>query len=511
MKQVHLKMTNQKNHRKILVTNALTYANGDLHLGHLVGYIQSDIWVRFQKMCGNNCTFICGSDSHGTPIMIKAQQEKLQPEAMVKEIEEKQLCDCKKFLIDFDNFRGTNTQENRQLCEDIYKKLCENGDIVKREIEQLYDSEKEMFLPDRYVKGECPCCGAKDQYGDNCEVCGSTYGSGEIKNPISILSGKTPIHKKSEHYFFKLQNYTDKLLHWIDDGHLQEEVANKLREWFKEGLQEWDISRDAPYFGFQIPNVKDKFFYVWLDAPMGYISIFKYLCDQKTNLDFDEYWNETSTAELYHFLGKDIMYFHALFWPAILMGAKLRTPTINFIHGFLTINGEKMSKSRGTFILAKDYMEYLHPEYLRYYVAAKSANNFEDIDLNLEDFKSRVNSDLVGKVVNIASRCAGFIEKKFDKKLSTELHDTSIFKEFADKGNLIANLYEQREFSKAMREIMTLADTANQYIAENAPWKLVKEKETLKQAHQNLYHRSQPLSPIDDLSQTCSSRIGKKE
>lgn len=464
-----------KSSRTILVTNALTYANGDLHLGHLVGYIMSDIWVRFQKMRGHHCTFICGSDCHGTPIMIKAQQENLSPEAMVANIQQRQAEDCKNFFIDLDDFYTTHSPENKLLCEKIYLRLQQNGDIIQRDIEQLYDPIKNMFLPDRFVKGECPRCGAKDQYGDNCESCGATYATTELKNPLSILSNSAPIKKISTHYFFDLPKYTERLQAWINSNHLQEQVAHKLDEWFQQGLQVWDISRDAPYFGFNIPNLIDKYFYVWLDAPIGYISIFKHLCEQRKDLHFDHYWQKNSNVELYHFLGKDITYFHALFWPAVLMAADYRLPTSNFTHGFLTINGEKMSKSRGTFITARQYLKHLQPEYLRYYLATKLSNSIEDIDLNLEDFRLRVNADLIGKVINIASRCAGFIHHQFTGKLSAQIANQELFQQFAAASETIATYYEKREFSKATREIMNLADQANQYINDEKPWKLIKE------------------------------------
>jgi methionyl-tRNA synthetase len=466
----------KQNKRKILVTNALTYANGPIHLGHLVGYIQSDIWVRFQKLCGHDCTYICGSDCHGTPIMLHAEKENIAPEKLVAQIQKQQEQDCKDFLIDLDNYCSTHSEENRASVETIYKELNKRGDITKKIIEQAYDPVKNMFLPDRFVKGECPRCGAKDQYGDSCEECGATYSPNDLKNPISVLSGTTPITKSSEHYFFALPHYEKTLREWTKAGHLQEQVSHKLDEWFEHGLRDWDISRDAPYFGFKIPGESEKYFYVWLDAPIGYIAAFKNLCERQKELTVKDYWDKDSKAELYHFLGKDIMYFHALFWPAILMSANLRTPTAIFVHGFLTINGEKMSKSRGTFIKGRTYLNHLEPEYLRYYFAAKLSSRMEDLDLNLEDFRLRINSDLVGKVVNIASRCAGFINKRFDNKLSGNCAEPELLKEFIDTGNKIAELFEQREFSHAVRNIMALADRANQYIDEKKPWKLIKEE-----------------------------------
>jgi len=462
----------------MLVTSALTYANGPLHLGHMVEYIQTDIWVRFQRMHGNSCTYICGSDCHGTPIMIQAEKDKITPEHLVSTINKSQMKDCQNFLIAFDNFYTTHSPENRQLVEKIYAKLNTSGDISKKIIEQAYDAEKNIFLPDRYVKGECPHCGAVDQYGDNCEVCGSTYSPGELKNPISVLSGTKPITKSSEHYFFNLTNYTEKLKKWTTAGHLQDPVLHKLNEWFKQGLKDWDISRDQPYFGFEIPNAPGKYFYVWLDAPIGYMASLKNFCTKQSDLNFDEYWQPDSDIELYHFIGKDIMYFHALFWPAVLMSANLRTPTAIFVHGFLTINGEKMSKSRGTLIAARKYLDNLSPEYLRYYFSSKLSNTLEDLDLNFEDFRLKINSDLVGKVVNIASRCAGFITKHFEGTLSKTCAEPKLLQKFIDAGNEISMAYEHLEFSRATRIVMSLADQANQYIDAKKPWKLIKDKNT---------------------------------
>lgn len=456
--------------RRIIATAALIYANGPLHLGHLVGYIQTDIWVRFHKMRGNQAHYVCGSDAHGTPIMIKAQKDNLSPEALIKEISTQQLADFKSFYVNFDSFASTNDASNQIRVNEIYSKLVANKDIESKEIEQAYDSVKNMFLPDRFVKGNCPRCNAADQYGDSCESCGATYDPTELKNPLSTLSDTTPIRKSSQHFFFKLSKYEAFLKDWIEQDHLQTEVANKLAEWFKTGLNDWDISRDSPYFGFEIPDAPGKYFYVWLDAPIGYIASFDQL-----NLDFNEYWGADSQTELHQFIGKDIVYFHSMFWPAILHAAKLRTPSFVHAHGYLTINGQKMSKSRGTFIKASDYNNHLNPEYLRYYYAAKLSNTVEDIDLNFDDFSSRVNSDLVGKVVNIASRCAGFITKKFDGELSAELMDSALFAEFTTQAEPIAELYEKCEYAKAMREIMALADKANQFIDHHKPWSLAKE------------------------------------
>jgi methionyl-tRNA synthetase len=462
---------NMNPQRKIIATAALLYANGPLHLGHLVEYIQTDIWVRFQKMRGHRCYYVCGSDAHGTPIMIKAEQLGMTPEAMVKEISTQQLQDFKSFYVKFDSdFTSTHDPINQESVNAIYQSLVANEDIESREIEQAYDSVKNMFLPDRFVKGNCPRCDTADQYGDSCENCGATYSPTELKNPVSTLSGTPPIRKKSLHFFFRLSKYETYLREWIAENHLQSEVANKLAEWFKEGLQDWDISRDSPYFGFEIPGQPGKYFYVWLDAPIGYISSFKSI-----GLNFEEFWGQHSQTELHHFIGKDIVYFHSMFWPAILHAAKLRTPSFVHAHGYLTVNGQKMSKSRGTFIKAEDYVKFLNPEYLRYYYAAKLNHTVEDIDLNFDDFTLRVNSDLVGKVINIASRCAGFISKKFNGELSPELMDHALFNEFAEKAELIAELYENCEYAKATREIMALADKANQFIDLHKPWSLAKE------------------------------------
>ena len=473
--------------RKILITSALPYANGPIHLGHLVEYIQTDIWSRFQKMRGNQCTYVCADDAHGTPIMLRAQAEGITPEALIAKSSEEHQADFAGFNIAFDHYHSTNSPENKTFAEYIYNQLNEKGYISRKTITQSYDPEKEMFLPDRFVKGTCPKCKAVDQYGDNCEVCGATYSPTDLIDPKSAVSGATPIEKETDHLFFELGQFEDMLKEWTRAGHLQPQIANKLDEWLETGLRGWDISRDAPYFGFEIPGEKDKFFYVWLDAPIGYMSSFKAYCD-KTGLDFDEYWKQDSTTELYHFIGKDIINFHALFWPAMLSGAGFRTPNAVFAHGFLTVDGQKMSKSRGTFIMAKTYLEHLNPEYLRYYYAAKLSGRIDDIDLNLEDFAQRVNSDLVGKVVNIASRCAGFVVKKFEGRLaiqwSTEAQ--SLYQSFADKSEEIANLYEQREYGHAMREIMGLADKANEYIAETAPWILAKEEGKEAELHESV-------------------------
>ena len=468
--------------RKILVTSALPYANGSIHLGHLLEYIQTDIWVRFQKMQGHECHYVCADDAHGTPIMLRAQSEGIKPETLIANIAKEHQTDFKDFSIGFDNFHSTHSDENKALAQQIYLANREAGHITTKTISQAYDPEKEMFLPDRFIKGECPKCGANDQYGDNCEVCGATYAPTDLINPISAVSGVTPITKESEHYFFKLANFESALKSWTTGGHLQDEVSNKLDEWLESGLRDWDISRDAPYFGFEIPDAPDKFFYVWLDAPIGYLASFKHYCE-RTGVDFDEYMKPGSTTEMIHFIGKDIIYFHALFWPAMLQGANFRLPNNIYAHGFLTVDGKKMSKSRGTFINARTYLNYLNPEYLRYYYAAKLSSGIEDIDLNLEDFQNRINSDLVGKVINIASRCAGFINKRFEGKLSSSLSEPVLFKQFVDKSTVIADKMENREFGHAMREIIGLADKANQYIDEKKPWALAKEEGHEQQVH----------------------------
>jgi len=468
--------------RKILVTSALPYANGPIHLGHLVEYIQTDIWVRFQKMRGHECHYICADDAHGTPIMLRAQNEGIDPEELIARVKQEHLADFTDFGISFDNFHTTHSPENKALASQIYLANKEAGHITTRTISQAYDPEKEMFLPDRFIRGECPKCGAADQYGDNCEVCGATYDPTELKNPVSAVSGATPITKDSEHHFFKLGDFEQTLKQWTQGGHLQTEVSHKLNEWFETGLRDWDISRDAPYFGFEIPDAPGKYFYVWLDAPIGYLASFKNYCD-RTGIGFDEFMNPDSTTEMVHFIGKDIIYFHALFWPAILQGAGFRLPNAIFAHGFLTVDGKKMSKSRGTFIKARTYLEHLNPEYLRYYYAAKLCSGIDDIDLNLEDFQNRVNSDVVGKLVNIGSRCAGFISKRFEGRLSASLSEPELFEEFVAQSEIIAQKMENREFGHAMRDIMALADKANQYIDEMKPWALAKEQGKDQQVH----------------------------
>ncbi|NRA54037.1 MAG: methionine--tRNA ligase [Gammaproteobacteria bacterium] len=463
------------NTRKILVTSALPYANGPIHLGHMLEYIQTDIWVRFQKMRGHECYYVCADDAHGTPIMLKAQQLGVTPEQMIDQVNKEHQQDFSEFGVGFDNFHSTHSDENRHYAELIYNKLKDGGSISTKVIEQLFDPEKQMFLPDRFVKGDCPSCGSEDQNGDNCDACGATYSPTELKNPRSVVSGATPVLKESEHYFFQLPKFEQMLKEWTRSGSLQTEMANKLAEWFEDGLRDWDISRDAPYFGFNIPGTTDKFFYVWLDAPIGYMGSFKNLCNKRPEIDFDSFWNKDSTAELYHFIGKDIIYFHSLFWPAMLEGAGFRKPTSVFAHGFVTVNGAKMSKSKGTFIKARTYLEHLNPEYLRYYYGAKLTSKIDDLDLNLEDFAQRVNADLVGKVINIASRCAGFIVKKFDGEMASEISEPELIAEFIAAESDIATHFENRDFSKAIRIIMALADKANQYIADKEPWQLVKD------------------------------------
>ncbi len=467
-------MTSTK--RNILVTSALPYANGSIHLGHLVEYIQTDIWVRYQKMQGHSCTYVCADDAHGTPIMLNAQKLGITPETLIANTDKEHRADFADFAVAFDNYYSTHSQENRELAEKIYLRNRDKGLIQKKTIEQFYDPEKEMFLPDRFIKGECPRCGTTDQYGDNCENCGATYAATDLKNPYSVVSGAKPELKPSEHYFFDLPAQQAMLENWTQDGRLQTGIANKLQEWFKTGLMAWDISRDAPYFGFEIPEAPGKFFYVWFDAPIGYLASFKNLCAKRDDLDFEAYWSSDSSHEVYHFIGKDIVNHHTLFWPAMLDGADMRKPTAVFVHGYLTVNGHKMSKSRGTFINARTYLKHLNPEYLRYYYAAKLGNGIEDLDLNLEDFAQRVNSDVVGKVVNIASRCAGFIKKKFAGKLAATLDDQDLYQAFINAADTIATHYEQREFSTAIREIMALADQANQYIDAKKPWVLAKEE-----------------------------------
>lgn len=468
--------------RTMLVTSALPYANGHLHLGHLVEHIQTDIWVRVQKMLGHTCIAVCGDDAHGTPIMLKAQQQGITPLALTQTMQASHMQDFKDFGIHYDCYHTTHSEENETLVRDIYQRLRAKGDIYTKTITQAYDPVENIFLPDRYVKGSCPKCQTPDQYGDSCEACGATYSPTDLLNPISAISGATPIEKESEHYFFDLQRYETFLKDWTTSGALQTEVANKLEEWFASGLQAWDISRDAPYFGFLIPDTTDKYFYVWLDAPIGYIAACQRYCDEHDQ-PLAKFWSQDSTTELYHFVGKDIMYFHALFWPALLSGSGHRLPTAIFTHGFLTINGQKMSKSRGTFIEARRYLKHLNPDYLRYYFAAKMNGRVDDLDLNFTDLLHRVNSDLVGKVVNIASRCAGFIQKNFEQTLADSLHNPNLYQNLFNLRDSIIEAYLMRDYARAQRIIMEGADNVNQYIDVEKPWILAKNPETLSQVH----------------------------
>jgi methionyl-tRNA synthetase len=471
------------NKRRILVTSALPYANGPLHLGHLLEHIQTDIWVRYQRARGHECHYVCADDTHGTAIMLKAEQQGISSEQLIEKIHAEHSQDFNDFLISHDNYYSTHSEENKTYSEEIYLQLYKKGFIAEREITQAFDPEKQLFLADRYIKGTCPKCKAADQYGDNCEVCGATYSPVDLIDPFSTISGAKPVDKQSVHYFFKLPEFKAFLETWLANEHLQSSVANKLGEWLEAGLQEWDISRDAPYFGFEIPNAPGKFFYVWLDAPIGYMASFKNYCENNPkakDLDFDDFWQKDQAAkqgtELYHFIGKDIINFHGLFWPAMLHACDLRLPSAIFAHGFVMINGEKMSKSRGTFIMARTYLEHFKPEYLRYFFASKLSDGIDDIDLNLEDFVQKVNSDLVGKLVNIASRCAGFITKRFDNTLAATLPNPQLHNDFIRESEAIGNAYEQREFAKAMRLIMALADRANQYIDEQQPWVVAKQE-----------------------------------
>ncbi|RJG14114.1 methionine--tRNA ligase [Pseudomonas cavernicola] len=469
--------------RKILVTSALPYANGSIHLGHMLEYIQTDIWVRFQKHRGNQCVYVCADDAHGSAIMLRAEKEGITPEQLIDNVKAEHSADFASFLVNFDNFHSTHSEENRELSSLIYTRLRDAGHIATRAITQYFDPEKQMFLADRFIKGTCPKCGTEDQYGDNCEKCGATYAPTDLKDPKSAISGATPVLKESQHFFFKLPDFDAMLKSWTRSGTLQDAVANKIAEWLDSGLQEWDISRDAPYFGFEIPGEPGKYFYVWLDAPIGYMASFKNLCARRPELDFDAYWAKDSKAELYHFIGKDIVNFHALFWPAMLEGAGYRKPTGINVHGYLTVNGQKMSKSRGTFIKARTYLDHLSPEYLRYYYAAKLSRGVDDLDLNLEDFVQKVNSDLVGKVVNIASRCAGFIHKGNAGVLVDANAAPELTEAFLAAAPSIGDAYETRDFARAMREIMGLADRANAWIADKAPWSLAKQDGKQDEVH----------------------------
>ena len=461
--------------RKILVTSALPYANGSIHLGHLVEYLQTDIWVRSQKMSGNECTYICADDAHGTPIMLKAQELDITPEKLIENTYKEHVKDFSDFLIDFDNYHTTHSEENEYFSAYIYNQLKNNGDIINKTINQFYDDKAKMFLPDRYIKGECPKCHAKDQYGDSCEVCGATYSCDEIINPVSTVSDTSPITKETNHFFFKLSSYESFLKSWTSTETTQKEIKNKLNEWLSDGLSDWDITRDDPYFGFKIPGESNKFFYVWLDAPVGYIASHKNYCEKESK-EFNEYWDKESNAELYHFIGKDIAYFHALFWPAMLEGSGLRKPTAIFCHGFLTVDGEKMSKSRGTFFNARTYLKHLDPEYLRYYFASRLTNKIEDIDLSFDDFQTRVNSELVGKIINIGSRCAKFINKDFNNKLASEFNNQDLVENVLSKTNDIVKNYEGRNYSTNIRLVSSLADDVNKYLDEVKPWVKIKNE-----------------------------------
>ncbi len=469
--------------RKILVTSALPYANGSIHLGHLVEYLQTDMWVRNQKMLGNECIYVCADDAHGTPIMLKARELNISPETLIKESKSEHTNDFSDFHIEFDNYHTTHSEENRELSELIFKRLSEKDKIEKKSIEQFFDVEQEMFLPDRYLKGTCPKCKSENQYGDSCESCGATYLSTYLINPISVISDSKPIRKKSDHLFFKLGDYENFLKGWLDGNRVQKEIKNKMDEWLSDGLENWDISRDKPYFGFNIPNEKDKFFYVWLDAPVGYIASFKNFCERNSR-DYKEFWDKDSETELYHFIGKDIAYFHVLFWPSMLEGANFRTPTAVFCHGFLTVDGEKMSKSRGTFFNARTYLNHLNPEYLRYYFASRLTNNIEDIDLSLDDFVARVNSDLIGKIINIGSRCARFINKDFDDFLSPKIKNQDLLDVILNSKKIIVQNYEERNFSKNIRIISSLADDINKYLDDEKPWVKIKDDVNREYVHQ---------------------------
>ena len=470
-------MTQDSEKRSILVTSALPYANAPLHLGHIIEHTQTDIWVRFQRLYGNECTYVCADDAHGTPIMLKAEELKCTPEKLVEDIYVQHKSTFKDYRISHDNFHTTHSEENRILSERIYNSLNEDGLIEKKIINQLFDTEREMFLSDRYVKGSCPNCGAIDQYGDNCEKCSATYNAIDLKDPISVLTGSVPIIKESEHLFFKLSSLKTQIIQWLDNSRIQESVRNKLNEWLEGELKDWDISRDSPYFGFKIPGYEDKFFYVWLDAPIGYLaSHLNYLKNKDLDAEFEDFWNPNSDKEIYHFIGKDIMYFHALFFPMMLSNSDFKTPNGLFVHGFLTLNGEKMSKSRGNFISAENYIENLDPDYLRYFFATKLGIGVDDIDLNLEDFKQKTNSDLVNKYANIASRTAKFINKYYDSNLADELDSPEILDEFIEVSSKVAQFYENLELSKATREIMSLADKANQYVDSKEPWVLIKQE-----------------------------------
>ena len=473
-------MTDQK---KLFITSALPYANGALHLGHMLEHTQSDIWARVNRSLGRQVRYLCAEDAHGAPIMLRAEKEGVSPEEFVEGTREEHWQVLQGFNISYDHYHTTHSKENQFMVNKIYKGLKANGHIDTKVVEQLFDPEKKMFLADRFIKGECPKCGAEDQYGDNCEVCAATYNATDVINPRSAISGATPVIKESLHYFVNLKNFEDMLQDWMNKGALQDQVINKLKEWFEAGLQSWDISRDSPYFGFKIPDTEDKYFYVWLDAPVGYLGCLKYVCEQNGE-DIEDWIAPDADTEMVHFVGKDILYFHSLFWPAMLYGSGIKVPDSVFVHGFVTVNGKKMSKSRGTFINASTYLKYFQPDYLRYYYAAKLSDKIVDLDLNLEDFVTKVNSDLVGKIVNIASRCAGFINKKFAGKLSSELHNPELYQQFVDSSTEISDLFVARKYSAAIRIIMALADNANQYISDMAPWQAIKDEDRQLEVHQ---------------------------
>jgi methionyl-tRNA synthetase len=466
-----------KNNRRILLTSSLPYANGAIHIGHMLEYIQTDIWARFQRAQGHECYFAWADDAHGTPIMLSAQKEGIEPEELIERMNLEHQQDFQDFGLSYDHYSSTHSDANRRMVELIYSRLQEGGFVTTRTISQFFDEREGMFLPDRFIRGTCPKCNTEDQYGDSCESCGSTYSPTDLVDPRSAVSGTPPVMRDSEHFFVRLTAFEEELHSWMNSGAMQSEVVNKMEEWFNDGLRDWDVTRDAPYFGFRIPGTEDKYFYVWVDAPIGYISSFSEFCDQN-DLDFDDWWAPDSDAEVYHFIGKDIMYFHTLFWPAMLMGAGFRTPTAVYAHGFLTVDGTKMSKSRGTFIMARTYLDHLNPDYLRYYFCAKLGPGTGDIDLNLDDFVQRVNSDLVGKVVNIASRCAGFIQRQFDGRLAADLHDPDQYKHFLAQRTTIAADFESRNYQSAIRRIMALADEANRYIDEHKPWQMIKQEDS---------------------------------
>ncbi len=494
--------------RKILVTSALPNANGSIHLGHLLEHIQTDIWVRFQRLRGNQCIYVCADDTHGTATMLKAEQLGIPAEELIERIRVEHESDFKRFFIAHDNFYSTHSEENRRLCEGIYTRLSEGGYIFTRDVEQLFDPDRKLFLADRFVKGECPRCGSDDQYGDNCEVCGATYDATDLKNPRSLISGATPVLASSTHYFFDLPQFSDMLKQWVFSGTLQPEVSNKLAEWLDAGLKPWDISRDAPYFGFLIPGTTDKYFYVWMDAPIGYMASFRNFADSHNEVTFDEFWRPDASTEVHHFIGKDIVNFHALFWPAVLQGSGYRKPTRVHTHGFITVDGTKMSKSRGTFINAGTYLSHLNPEYLRYYFATKLNGTVDDIDITFDDFVQRVNSDLVGKIVNIASRCAGFVNRLNGGELGTTIHDPQLWRAFTDAAPAIAAWYESGEYGKAVREITALADRANQYIAQQAPWTLAKEEGRAAEVQAICTLGINLFKVLDRLSGTGTARYG---